>query len=133
MEIAVNSISRMEVGENSQVREAVSRKQVTQEDTARQEKEAGSVISSQGDILTISEEGRAASEEAENQVVRLSGSETGTAVQQVKEEYSAGADSSNSTIDLSSYTETELKQMYLDGDITKAEYDEEISSRETQA
>lgn len=37
--------------------------------------------------------------------------------------------SGESTINLSVYTESELRQMYLDGDITKAEYDEELGGR----
>lgn len=70
-------------------------------------------VSSHGDTLTISESGKSASTNMNNQ----SGMDS---------------ESGNSTDDLSNYTETELKQMYNAGDITKSEYDEEISNRETK-
>lgn len=68
-----------------------------------------SEISSHGDTLSISEKGK--------ELSLNNGKEN-----EVKNE--------NLTDDLSSYTEIELKQMYIDGTITKSEYNEELDSRE---
>lgn len=68
-------------------------------------------VSGQGDTLTISETGKSASMNLSN-------------------ENSAESQSESSTENLSNYTQTQLKQMYLDGTITKSEYDEELTSRE---
>lgn len=94
-------------------------------ETAVQPEPSYTAVSSQGDTLSISEEGRAMNnkgnfpEESDGTVIRKAVAEA------------AVSESENSTVNLSIYTETELEQMYLDGEITKAEYDEEISSRET--
>lgn len=64
-------------------------------------------VSKDGDTLTISDAGKSASMDMGNQ-----------------------DESENATDDLSGYTEAELKQMYLDGTITKSEYDEELESRQ---
>lgn len=90
-------------------------------------------ISLYGDTVSISEAGKAANLVKSNQLVNedttdgiVIRKETGENKQEAEQKTDA------STVNLSTYTETELRQMYLDGDITKAEYDEEISSRETQ-
>lgn len=76
-------------------------------------------VSGYGDILSISKEGKTAS--AENGSRLVSGdTEDGIVIRK---------ESGESTINLSVYTESELRQMYLDGDITKAEYDEELGGR----
>lgn len=67
-------------------------------------------VSQHGDTLTISESGKSASMNMNNQSESEAGNE-------------------ESTYDLSGYTENELKQMYLDGTITKSEYDAELDSR----
>ena len=61
------------------------------------------------DTVEISEEGRAAS-------AQLQGQQTETAAAEV-EQYEAE--------DLSKYSDTELKQMYYNGEITRQEYEDE--------
>lgn len=94
-------------------------------------------VSSHGDTLSISEAGKAANSDTGDKVVRLSSSEAdSTASLRVSEENftesesDLDSDDATSTINLSGYTDYELKQLYLDGDITKIEYDQELSSRE---
>lgn len=94
------------------------------EEAAGQKEISYEAVSSQGDTLSISETGKAVSS-GEN---ALAGSE-GIVIQKTTAE--AAAESINSTVNLSIYTETELKQMYLDGEITRAEYEEELDSRDT--
>lgn len=107
---------------------SVSEKQKkTQEEVAVQQETAYAAVSCEGDTLSISEAGKAAGTQPDNQT------ETdGVVIQKAAEEYLTESESGNSTINLSGYTENELKEMYLDGEITKAEYDEEIDSRETE-
>lgn len=88
-------------------------------------------VSSQGDTLELSEDGRKVSSETENLQENTAGAD-GKVMAKSAEKYVSEAEDSVSTIDLSSYTETELKQMYLDGDITKTEYDDELDDRETK-
>lgn len=83
-------------------------------------------VSTDGDTLSISEAGKAVSLGQDNKSVRIE-TEDGAVIQKEAEE--DGQDSNVPVVNLSTYTETELKQMYLDGDITRTEYDEEISSR----
>lgn len=45
------------------------------------------------------------------------------------EKLSSDKDDEDPTDDLSSLTDTELKQLYLEGDITKTEYDDELAER----
>lgn len=106
----------------------VSEQKKTQEETVRQSDTSYTAVSSQGDTVTVSEAGKAANSNMGNQT-----GTDGTVTKKNVEEYLMESESSNSTINLSGYTETELKQMYLDGDITKAEYDEELASRETSS
>lgn len=109
----------------------VSEQKKTQEETVRQSDTSYTAVSSQGDTVTVSEAGKAANSNMGNQD-RTDGTVTKKNVEEYLTE-SESSESSNSTINLSGYTETELKQMYLDGDITKAEYDEELASRETSS
>lgn len=95
-------------------------------------KTSNTAVSSHGDMLSISKEGAAAYSKMNNQPDTSGQTTTATtAIQKLGERKATESDSDVSTTDLSSYTKTELKQMYLDGDITKAEYDKEIRSRET--
>lgn len=131
MDISINNLNQpITTVQNSQINEV--EKQVQgKEGTADQAETTYDAVSSEGDTLSISEEGKAAGANAKDQVVQLSGADSdGTVQQEANEVYFTDSDSSSSTINLSTYTETELKQMYLDGDITKLEYDEELSSRE---
>jgi predicted kinase len=68
-------------------------------------------VSSQGDTLTISSAGS-----------NLAANATST---------SSDSDSSSSEDNLSQYTEIQLQQMLQNGEITQAEYDAEIQSRES--
>lgn len=86
-------------------------------------------VSPHGDTLSLSKVGKVTSAEKGGKLVNED-MEDGTVIR--KEPGEKDQESEVSTINLSSYTELELKQMYLDGDITRVEYDEEISSRETQ-
>lgn len=55
---------------------------------------------------------------------------TGNAVHPAKsEKFSSDKENEDPTDDLSSLTDTELKQVYLKGDITKTEYDDELADR----
>lgn len=90
-------------------------------------------ISLYGDTISISDAGKAANLAKGNKLVNEDTTD-GIVIRKEAGENKQETEQENdvSTINLSTYTETELRQMYLDGDITKAEYDEEISSRETQ-
>lgn len=89
-------------------------------------------VSSQGDLLSISKEGLDASSQMKDQPDTQSQDQAGrTVIHESAEGKVTKFESDVSTINLSSYTETELGQMYRNGDITKTEYDQEISSRET--
>lgn len=98
----------------------------TKEEAAGQKEISYEAVSSQGDTLSISDAGKAVSS-GEN---ALAGSD-GIVIRKSTTE-AAAAESTNLTVNLSVYTETELKQMYLDGEITRAEYEEELSSREAE-
>lgn len=90
-------------------------------------------VSSQGDTLELSEDGRKMSSEMQNLQENTAGADgDGKVIAKSGEKYVSEAEDSVSTIDLSSYTETELKQMYLEGDITKAEYEDELDDRNTK-
>ena len=90
----------------------------TRQNTAKQPT-SYDAVSGYGDTLSISKEGKTAS--AENGSRLVSGdTEDGIVIRK---------ESGESTINLFVYTESELRQMYLDGDITKAEYDEELGGR----
>jgi len=86
-------------------------------------------VSMYGDTLSFSKAGKTASSENGSKLVSEDTID-GIVIQKKSGESEHGQESEVSTINLSTYTESELKQMYLDGDITRAEYNEEISSRE---
>lgn len=86
-------------------------------------------ISPHGDTISVSEAGKAANSVKSNKLVNEDTTD-GIVIRKDTEE--SRQENDLSTINLSGYTETELKQMYLDGDITRAEYEEEISSREME-
>lgn len=88
-------------------------------------------VSAHGDTLQISSAGATAYENSEQQQDSSADEQTNIA-KIVSETVDTDSDSSSSSSDdLSSYTATELKQMYQNGEITKQEYDEEIQSRES--
>lgn len=97
----------------------------------RESENSQATVSSQGDLLSISKEGLDTSSQMKNQPDLQSQAQTDrTVIYESAEGKVTKLESDVSTINLSRYTETELSQMYRNGDITKAEYDEEISSRE---
>lgn len=109
MGISINGVKQaMETYQsiNVNTREHTGTKEIIREDTTGNSQTAASydAVSAYGDTLTISAGGRAA----------------GT---------NSSCASEDSTDNLSEYTESELKQMYLDGTITKTEYEEELESR----
>lgn len=123
-----------QLGETHQSTQVNSADQNIKEDVQKKVKESEvsyDAVSSQGDTLCISERGKAASAKMANSQEETVDSVDGKVikkpvnVEQPEEE--------PQTNDLSGYTKMELQQMYLDGDITKAEYDEELDSRETEA
>jgi len=86
----------------------------------KQQELAYDTVSPDGDTFSISKAGKSANSQKDTM--------DGIVIQ--KEATENGQVSNASTVNLSAYSESELKQMYLDGDITRAEYNEEISSRE---
>lgn len=139
MNIAMNDVNRSaSTLQSSQISVSEQQKKDKEEVVRQPEETTYDAISSQGDTLTISEAGKTALSNQDNQ--SESGQQASTeqqtstesvALQNITIASSTDSESEEvSTVDLSGYTETELKQMYLDGDITKVEYDEEISSRE---
>lgn len=104
--------------------------QKKEEVSAKQSEAAYSAVSSQGDTLYISESGRSAF--ANNNRENDQSEADGKVILKSAVKSSSETNDSPSTTDLSSCTETELKQMYLNGDITKSEYDEEVKSRGTE-
>ena len=88
---------------------AVSRQQGTEQSAAQKRP-----LAPRMDTVEISEEGRAASVQMRSQQ-----SETETAAAEV-EQYEAE--------DLSEYTDSELKQMYYKGEITRQEYEDETGT-----
>lgn len=132
MSFEVNEVSQSATTvTNFQNHVSEKQQETSKEEMAVQQREPlDTFISAQGDTLSLSEEGVAANAKRGNQP-----KSDGTVIQK-----SVAADSTNSTevdienvdstVNLSIYTETELKQMYLDGEITRIEYDQELSSRE---
>lgn len=99
------------------------RERNVQDGTGRQQETSYATVSSDGDTLSVSKAGKAAN----SQKAVMDGVV-------IKKEVAENRHVSETSIaNLSVYSETELKQMYLDGDITRAEYNEEISGREIQA
>lgn len=102
----------------------------SQHDTERQQV-SYDAVSQHGDTFSISEAGKTASSEKGSKPVNKDTTD-GIVIRKETGENEQEQEKEVSTVNLSVYTKTELKQMYLDGDITRAEYDEEINSRETQ-
>lgn len=105
MNQSVGAYQSTQVSQQEQHREKEVIKEASSENTA-------SAVSADGDTLTISEAGKSAEAKWNGQS-------------------NADTNEESSTEDLSTYTETELMQMYLDGSITKSEYDEELLNRES--
>lgn len=129
MEITIGDMRQVEDTVQSSHISAPEQQKNTREETIKQQERAYNAVSSQGDTLSISEAGKAENAKMNN----LSGDEEttdGIVIRKEVEGNKQEQESILSTINLSIYTESELRQMYLDGDITRSEYDEEISSRE---
>lgn len=75
------------------------------------------------DTITISEEGRQASNQIRRQSKNADSLSDNSTVQQLQEETSE--ETEYQVEDLSEYTDTELKQMYYRGEITLQEYEDE--------
>ena len=121
-------------------RKMIWKKKIKEETEIKQSQVNYEYVSTDGDTLQISEAGKSASKGNENQAdsgnTGAQSSFAGSSTKQlenvdVNTSTNASSSSTSSTADLSSYSESELKKMYLNGEITKAQYDEEISSRDT--
>ena len=98
------SLDQVNMGQDGIAVAEVSRQQGTEQSAAQKRP-----LAPRMDTVEISEEGRAAS-------AQLQGQQTETAAAEV-EQYEAE--------DLSKYSDTELKQMYYNGEITRQEYEDE--------
>ena len=103
------SLDQVNMGQDGIAVAEVSRQQGTEQSAAQKRP-----LAPRMDTLEISEEGRAASVQMRSQQ-----SETETAAAEV-EQYEAE--------DLSEYTDSELKQMYYKGEITRQEYEDETGT-----
>lgn len=117
-----------EVLKTAQVNASGQRKLMEQEEV-RTSSPDYDAVSTEGDSLSVSKEGKAlnASGISQSGIVKNAGTD-GTVIQKAAEE-DVQEEEIVSTVNLSIYTETELEQMYLDGDITKVEYEDELRSR----
>lgn len=109
--------------------EAEQKEMKVQQESGKKQETSYDAVSSHGDTLSISKAGKVTSSEKGGKLVNED-TEDGVVIR--KESEKSEQESDVSTVNLSTYTKQELRQMYLDGDITRAEYDEEISSREMQ-
>lgn len=105
------------------------RKEMKMQHDAKKQQVSYDAVSLHGDTLSISKVGKTASSQKESGLVN---EDTADGIVIRKKADAKKQESESSTINLSVYTESELKQMYLDGDITRAKYDEEVNSREMQ-
>ena len=103
------SLDQVNMGQDGIAVTEVSRQQGTEQSAAQKRP-----LAPRMDTVEISEEGRAASVQMRSQQ-----SETETAAAEV-EQYEAE--------DLSEYTDSELKQMYYKGEITRQEYEDETGT-----
>ena len=126
--------------QNAQISTSENQKNTKEETEIKQSQTNYDYVSTDGDTLQISEAGKSASKGNENQAdsgntgAQAQSSFAGSSTKQLENidvNTSTSTSSTSSTADLSSYSESELKKMYLNGEITKAQYDEEISSRDT--
>lgn len=129
MEVTIGGMRQVEdTVQNSHINASEQQKK-TREETVKQQEQAYNAVSPQGDTLSISEAGKAENARMNN----LAGDNETTDGIVIRKEVEGNIQEQEgilSTINLSTYTESELRQMYLDGDITRSEYNEEISSRE---
>ena len=98
------SLDQVNMGQDGVAITEVSRQQETEQSATQKQPSAPRM-----DTVEISEEGRAASAKLQEQQPETAAAEV--------EQYEAE--------DLSEYTDTELKQMYYKGDITRQEYENE--------
>ncbi len=105
------------------------RKEMKMQHDAKKQPVSYDAVSLHGDTLSISKVGKTAGSQKESGLVN---EDTADGIVIRKKADAKKQESESSTINLFVYTESELKQMYLDGDITRAEYDEEVNSREMQ-
>ena len=135
MEKAENMDQRVSIGASEQQKRAsegtAEQKETKTQHNAEKQQASYDAVSPHGDTLSISEAGKVTSSEKGSKLVNKDTTD-GIVIQKETEQNEQEQESEASTINLSVYTELELKQMYLDGDITRAEYDEEINSREIQ-
>lgn len=130
---AMETMERTSVGkaqDNMEHAYAGKTKENADENVARQAEEAReyAAVSVQGDTVEISPEGKAAGGNAgDHPDVAESGDGK---VTKIITETDTTQTAASQMYQLSSYTENELRQMYQNGEITKAEYDEELESRE---
>lgn len=124
------SISAYEQQKKGSEEVAEQKKMNTQHNTKKQQA-SYDAVSRHGDTLFISEAGKATSFKKSSRQAKEDTTD-GAVLQKKKEENEQEQEREVSTINLSSYTESELKRMYLNGDITRAEYDKEVNSREKQ-
>ena len=128
--------------QNAQISTSENQKNTKEETEIKQSQTNYDYVSTDGDTLQISEAGKSASKGNENQAdsgntgAQAQSSFAGSSTKQlenidVNTSTNESTSSTSSAADLSSYSESELKKMYLNGEITKAQYDEEISSRDT--
>lgn len=104
------SLDQVNMGEDGGAIAEVSRQQGAEQSAAQKQPAAP-----RKDTVEISEEGRVASAQMQSQQT-----ETETAAAEV-EQYEAE--------DLSEYTDSELKQMYYKGEITRQEYEDETGEK----
>lgn len=102
---------------------------------AAEEESRVSATSIEGDTLELSEAGLAANagSEADAEDTAAEGSVTAKVVSDAFSETEGTDAEEDFTADLSSYTESELKEMYQNGEITAAEYKQELARRETES
>lgn len=124
--------------QNAQISTSENKSETKKEIEVKQSQANYDYVSADGDTLEISEAGKSAGKGNESQTgsgnAGTGSSATGSSIEGLENITTGTTSSSTSTSsvgDLSSYSESELKKMYLNGEITKAEYDEEISSRDT--
>lgn len=126
---AQGNMERAYAGKTKENTERISA-QKADENVAQQAEETReyTAVSVQGDTVEISPEGKAAGGNAGDDVAAA---ESGDGkVTRIITETDTTQTVASQTYQLSSYTENELRQMYQNGEITKAEYDEELESRE---
>lgn len=124
---AVENATRTNVRKSAENEERTNvRKSAEKMEKQTEETREYTAVSEQGDTMEISSSGKAVSE---NTV------DNSDVLNSVDGKVTKIADGTNTTTasqtyNLSSYTENELRQMYQNGEITRTEYDEELSSRE---